>query len=1059
MNITRFLHPTRLSMLMAGSIATLTPIGFALGAVQSASAAQPQAVQQQSVVTGTVVDERGETVIGATVRVQGTKEATITDFDGNFKIKARKGQKLIVSYVGYESKTVVVKGNTVKITLTEDQNMLQGVEVVAYGVQKKVTVTGAISSVGGEELAKTPVSSVTNVLAGQISGVSSIQYSGEPGSDNATLFLRGKGTFSEDGTTPLIQIDGVTCSMSDFALIDANEIESVSVLKDASATAVFGVEGANGVILVTTKRGKEGKAKITFSSTESLVMPTSPIETVGSYEYATFHNMTRRYDGAEEQFSAEALQKFKDHSDPIRFPDTDWVDFCMKKSSLQTQNNMSITGGTSSVRYFMSVGMLTQGGLFKQFDLPYDMSYQYKRFNYRANLDMDVTKTTTLSMSMSGRLDKRTRPKSGSGDSGTALKNMYAATPFSSPGFVDGKFVTTATDYDDITLPFTGGNGLTSYWGSGNHISNRNALTVALQLDQKLDMITKGLKFRLKGSYSSDFTSAQSNSAEVATYRPYYIDGVMKYKKTGQDTPIEYGDETTGKSRSWYFEASLNWTRKFGYHNVSALLVYNQRKSYYPGGNYDDIPRGLVGMAARLTYDWRNRYMVEFNVGHNGSENFAPGKRFGWFPAGSAGWIVSEEPFFKPIKKVVNYLKFRASVGLVGKDNTSDRFYYTSDPYSSNSGGYYFGIDSKTKTPGAAAGAKHNADVGWEKALKQDYGVDASFIGERVKATFDYYKEHRTGILLSNGMAPAILGFSLPMANLGEVDSWGWELSLSWNDKIGKDFRYWIKGNLSYNQNEIVDMKEVPQDEPYMYQTGRRIGTRSLYKFYKLYYEGIEEDYEKEFGTPFPRHGGTADNPTQLKPGDAVYVDLNKDGVIDNKDCTRDLDGIYTDDPEYTIGVNLGFSYKHWNFSMQWSGAWNVSRCLTGAFRQPFYSASDVTQGGLLKYVYENSWTEENPDPNAKYPRPTFARTSNYYDSQLYIRNSSYLRLKSLNISYDFDFPFMKRIKLNQLQVGLSGYNLFTITDYIWGDPEGRATATPTYPLTKTYAINIKIGF
>lgn len=1036
-----------LTVALLGTMVNFVPFSGCLPSMQAATLLDVQ--QKNTAVTGQVVDAKGELVIGASIRVHGSKQGVITDMQGNFRLNAARGSKITISYVGFESQTLTVNGNTVRVTLNEYQNMLNDVQVVAYGTQKKVSVTGAISSIGGDQLTKTPVSSVTNVLAGQLSGVSSVQYSGEPGSDQADLYIRGKSTFASGGATPLIQIDGVTGDMADLAFIDPNEIESINVLKDASATAVFGVEGANGVILVTTKRGKEGKAKISISSTESLVMATDPVKTMGSYEYATFFNQMNRGDGSPEQFSPEIVQKFKDGSDPIRFPSTDWIAYCLKKYTFQSQNNINISGGTSKVRYFLSVGMMTQGGMFKEFDLPYDMSYQYKRFNYRSNLDMDLTKTTALSFSMSGRLDKKFTPRVSNGDAPSLLKGMYSATPFSSPGLVNGRLIKTTADYDDYKLPFTGSDGLSQYWGLGNRESSRNALTVALSLTQKLDFITKGLSFHIKGSYNSDFSVSQSNTANVAYYTPRVVDGEVKLKKNGQTTPLVYGDEAVGKGRDWYAEAGFNYARKFGDHNVTAMLLYNQRKQYYPS-SYSDIPRGLVGIAGRITYDWKTRYLLEFNVGHNGSENFAQGHRFGWFPTGSAGWIISEEPFWKSLKTFISYFKIRGSVGLVGKDNTSERFYYTSDPYSSSTGGYYFGIDSNIASLGAAAGAKHNPNVGWEKSFKQDYGFDINMLHDRFKTSFDYYTDHRTGILMSNSLAPSILGFSMPQANLGKVDSWGWELTVEWNDKIGKDFRYWAKVNLSYNQNKIVDMREVTPDEPYMTQTGKRIGTRSLYQFYKLYYKGIEQDYERDFGIKFPDHK------YDLKSGDAVYVDLNKDGVIDGKDSSRDIKS-YTDDPEYVIGLNLGFSWKNWGLAMQWSGAWNVSRALGGGFQKPFYSPSSY--GSLLKYVYDNTWTEDNPNPNAKYPRATLKNESNYYTSALYIRNSGYFRLKSMNLSYDFHLPFMRKIKLNQLQVGLSGYNLLTITKYIWGDPEGRATGTPEYPLTKTFALNLKLGF
>lgn len=1016
-------------------------------------------IQQQvgNNVTGTVTDSKGEPIIGASVRVVGSKAGTITDMDGVFKLKVPEGGKITISYVGYDAQTVTPKNGKVKVILAENTAMLKDVQVVAYGVQKKATVTGAISGVKGEELTKTPVASVTNVLAGQISGISSIQSTGEPGADAATLYVRGRGSFN--GSSPLIQVDGVTRDGSVFNQLDPNEIESITVLKDASATAVFGVEGANGVILVTTKRGKEGKAKISFSTVESVLMPTSPIKMANSYEYATFYNQVNRGDGANPTFSDEIIQKFKDHSDPIRFPDTDWVSYVLKKATLQTQQNVNITGGTKTVRYFVSAGMYTQGGLFKQFDLPYDLTYQYQRFNYRANIDIDVTKSTLLSINLGGRVDNSHKPYTGQGSSGM-MKSIVAATPFSSPGLVDGKLVQTTIDYDDLKLPFTGGTGF-AYYGGGFMSTSTNNLSADLALKQKLDFITKGLSFNVKGSYNSDFNVYKYASASVATYTPVLqSDGTIKYKKAGENTQLKYDKEGTGKGRNWYAEASLNYARDFGLHHVTALLMYNQRKIYYPS-EYSDIPRGLVGMVGRVTYDWNNRYMIEYNMGYNGSENFAPEKRFGFFPAGSAGWTVSEEKFWKPLKSVVSYFKLRASFGLVGNDYVAKRFMYMADPYVVNNStdvnrsgyGYNFGINNTSLvSKGAYESSKNNADVTWEKAFKQDYGVDAKFFNDRLNVSFDYYKETRNDLLVSDATAPSILGFSLPQANLGKMKSWGWELSLGWNDKIGKDFRYWLNLNLSYNQNEVIERKETPQIYEYQYQKGRRLGARSLYQFWKYYYEGCEADYEKEFGQPFPTQLQT------VQPGDPVYVDLNGDGKIDNTDMSRDV-GKYTDDPEYTFGLNMGFSWKNWDVTMQWTGAWHVSRLISGVFVEAFKSAQGY-EGGLLKYIYDNAWTPENPSQDAIYPRPTFTNTSqNYASSSLYEKNSSYVRLKSLNIAYNFNFPFMRKIKLNQLQLGFSGYNLFTITKYIWSDPEGTASSSPNYPLTRSFALSLKVGF
>src|SRR5574344_1165929 len=1041
--------------------------------IQSAKA-ETNELQQQSVLTGTVVDGHGDPVIGATVTVVGgsASQGTITDFDGVFKIKAKVGAKLKITYVGYDTQTVSAR-NGMKVTLAENSTMLQGVEVVAYGVQKKVTVTGALSSVKGEELTRTPVSSVNNILAGQLSGITSVQYSGEPGNDAASIFVRGQATFNN--SEPLVQVDGVERSMSD---INPNEIESITVLKDASATAVFGVRGANGVILITTKRGQEGKAKISASTNFSILTPTKMVEQANSYEYATFYNQMLANDGQNPAFSDVVLQKFKDHSDPIRYPDTKWDDYIMKKSTLQTQNDISISGGTKSTRYFISLGYFTQGGLFKEFGLPFDYGYQYNRFNYRSNLDIDITKTTTISFNVAGNVSTGNRPLTSGGASGL-IKAMYQATPFSSPGLVDGRLVTTATDYTDMgtdQLPFVGGSGMTYYAYSGSRAgftqTNTNKSQMDLQLTQKLDLLTKGLSFKIKGSYNSTYYVYKSGTLERATYTPVLLsNGTLGYKKSGTDgTQINYSDEDTGKARDWYFETSLNYARSFGAHNVSALLLYNQSKTYYPSA-YSDIPHGYVGLVGRVTYDWKNRYLAEFNIGHNGSENFAEGKRFGTFPAGSVGWIASEEPFWKPIKKYVSFLKLRASWGLVGNDqygsDNSTRFMYLADPYYVNSGSYIsrggyaynFGVNNSTATKGAYEGTKNNPNVTWEKAFKQDYGIDINFLDDRLRGTFDYYHEHRTDILLNDYTAPSIIGFTVPLANLGSVNSWGWERSLKWQDKIGKDFRYWIGANISYNQNKVLEEKERPYANEYQYNKGHRIGARSQYLFFEYYEEasgnniGTAGRYKAKYGT---------DMPTQLvsdlKPGDCVYVELDKDGKISPDDMSEDYGR--TDDPEYMAGFNLGFSWNHWSFNTQWTAAWNVSRMLSDVFMQPFFSASNTTQGGLLKYQVEHTWTTANPSQDAEYPRATWTNASqNYVASTLYEKDSKYLRLKTLQIAYDFQLPIMKTLGLSQLQVALSGYNLLTFTPYLWGDPETRSSSSPSYPLQRTYTISLKVGF
>lgn len=1071
--------------------------------------AEVQNVLQAKAVKGTVVDETGEPVIGATVLVVGgsASQGTITDMDGNFSINVKPGQKLKITYIGYDESIVAAKEGMKVQMKTSGAVSLNTVEVVAYGVQKKVTMTGAISSVKSDDLVRTSVGSVNNVLGGQLSGVTTVQYSGEPGDDAAEIFVRGKATWGD--SQPLIQVDGVERTMAD---IDPNEIESVTVLKDASATAVFGVRGANGVVLITTKRGSQGKAKISVSTSWTALSPTKMVEQASSLEYANFYNQMSENDYwqtanlavangkyasleaymAEKPFSKSfsdaIIQKFATGSDPIRFPNTRWADYIMKDVTLQQQHNLNISGGTDRVKYFISTGYYSQDGLFKEFGLNYDFGYQYHRFNYRSNLDLKATKTTTLSFNVAGNVSNADKPYTGSGAAGL-IKQIYYATPFSSPGIIDNKLVYCTTDYTDgLKLPFVGGDGM-GYYGKGFMQTNINKIQMDLVLDQKLDFITKGLSFKAKGSYNSAYTISKQGNCQVATYNPlvqydeqgnviYNADGTpyIVYRQNGNDTDPSYS-ASQGKARDWYLEGSFNYSRVFGKHTVNALMLYNQSKQYYYSNiSYPDVPRSYVGLVGRVTYDYANRYMAEFNIGYNGSENFAPGRRFGTFPAGSIGWIISEEKFWKPISKIASFFKLRASWGLVGNDKTLDkiRFMYLADPYITGSYGlvnnmsnwadtygYLFGnaqsgtVQGTSSIAGAYESIKNNPDIGWEKAFKQDYGFDLYFFGDRFKTTFDYYREHRTDILVRDATVPSSIGFTMPYTNAGETKAWGWELSLGYNDKIGKNFRFWGKLNLSYNQNEIIEMKEEPQKNDYMLAKGHRIGARSMYKFWK-YYEGeqTKAEYEQTFGTPFPQQ-----RITNLQPGDCVYVDLDGDGKIDPNDMT--CDNGYTDDPEYMAGLTLGFNYKRLTFNMQLTGAWNVSRYITDVFRQPFYCSSNTTQGGLLSYHVNNTWTPgvyESQD--ALYPRATWANAEqNYENSDLWEKDAKYLRLKTVSLSYDFINPTFKKIGMNKCEVTLSGYNLLTFTPYKWGDPETRASNAPSYPLQRTYTISLNVGF
>ncbi len=1032
---------------------------------------------QETVVKGSVFDDQGEPLIGATIMVAKTTIGTTADLDGNFAIKCKPGAKLVISYVGYETQEVSAKDG-MKVILKEASNMLQDVEVVAFGVQKKVSQTGAISSIKNEDLTRTPVSSVTNVLAGQLSGVSTMQTSGEPGKDAADIFVRGKATWVD--AKPLIQVDGVERDMWD---IDPNEIESISVLKDASATAVFGVRGANGVILVTTKRGKEGKAKINVALNFSAQAPTKLIEMANSVEYANFYNYVTQSDtpGAANVFSDEVIAKFTSNnpSDRIRFPNMRWTDEIFKKVTFQQQHNINISGGNKKVRYFISAGFFSQDGIFDQYGRnDYAFDYRYNRFNYRSNLDIDVTPTTTVSVNVAGKIDNSCKPRTGQGAEGM-VKAIYGATPFSASGFDEqGRYIAPTMEpsynmeYDAngeptvVTLPFVGSAPMTYItYQTGAYHNTDNTITSDIILKQKLDIITKNLSFRAKGSYNSGFGQQKELTSSAATVTPVLQpDGSLKYLTNSFEEAPTYSEkgDMTSRWRNWYIEAAFDWNRSFGNNNLTALVLYNQSKNYYPS-TYADIARGYVGFVGRVTYDYDNRYLAEVNFGYNGSENFAPGKRFGAFPAGSIGWVVSNEKFMEGLNPWLSFLKFRISLGKVGNDKVGgNRFMYMADPFVVNNTGlaqrdgyaYFFGVgEAASVQPGATQTAKNNPDVTWETAVKQNYAVEANFFNNQLKASFDYYRENRKNILLQNYNSSVLLGYAIPFTNFGEVNSWGWEVSLGWSQIINRDFSYSLKFNLSYNDNKIVKDGQAPQLYDYQKTVGHRIGARSQLLFWGFYDETADQRYQDQYGAPIPEQLKSND---KLNYGDPIYVDLNGDGKIDSNDYSRDYGK--TDDPRFIAGFNLGLTWKGLSFNAQFTGAWDVTRSLGGAFVTPFWNAGGDDRGGLLKVHLDDSWSTDNRD--ATYPRPTISyKNHTYAGSTLWEKDASYVRLKSLQLAYDFNMPWMKKIGLTQLRLSLSGYNIFTISKYKWGDPENRASSSPSYPLTKTYTAGLTVGF
>ena len=1038
--------PQKQMWLLAVSL-SFGQVAFPSGNFVPEEASVAHAVTQQNLKTvkGTVTDSYGP-VIGASVIVKGTSRGVITDLDGKFQLEVPVGATIVVSFVGYNNKEIKYSGqSSLQVKLAEDVQQLQEVQVVAYGTTRKVTVTGAMSSITSQDVLKTPVSSMSNALAGKVPGLSTVQTTGQPGADDAVLYVRGVGSLSESLSTPLVLVDGVQRS---FNQIDPNEVEDITVLKDASATAVFGVRGANGVIIVTTKRGKEGKAKVNFSTSFALQMPTRLPEMAGSYDYARTYNEAQLRDGVAENtlaFSPEVVEAFRTGSNPLAYPNSDWLDMRMKNTALQTQHNVTISGGTEKVRYFASLGVFTQEGLFKTFETEYKSNYKYNRYNYRINLDVDLTKSTQLRMNVGGRVnDKRTPNYNESLNS--FFQQLYWAVPFAGPGIVDGKYLKT-----DKTIWNQGEmkDGMNAY-GQGYITSAGNVLNFDLLLEQKLDMLTKGLKVHLKGSYNSSVTLSKTRSGSVPYYEVIHNgDGTNSLKRYGEKTTLSYS-ESIGRARDWYMEAALNYKRKFGEHQVGGLVMYNQSMTYYPAGpsEYLSIPRSYLGLVGRVTYDWKTRYMADVNIGYNGSENFAEGHRFGLFPAFSVGWIITEEKFMQPLKPFISYLKLRASYGIVGNDRTSDnsRFLYLPDVYTPSTGSYYFGTGSAA-LKGAAESRKGNPSVTWETAAKQNYGVDLYLINSKLKVNFDYFIEHRRDILISRGSAPGYLAVNLPKANLGKVNNKGFEVDVKWSDQVN-DFRYNVGFNVSYAKNKIIFQDEVTYPYEWMQRTGRSVGQNFGYRFDGFFSEEDVAKYSTEKGITMPDYG-TGFEP---HPGDAKYKDLSGDMKIDQNDVAPIGNTIY---PRLTGGINYGFSYKGFDVSMTWQGATKVSRLLDDVFRNPF---GGTNNRGLLKYFTTDTWTQKGDA--ALYPAISFVnKDHNTIASDLWLRDASYLRLKNVEVGYNFSKKALQKIHLGSLRVYATGYNLITFDKLKVIDPEAKTGVSSNYPVVMVVNLGVKVGF
>lgn len=1026
----------------------------------------PDAAYAQTLtVHGTVTDELNEPLIGVSVVPKGSKGGVVTDIDGNYTLaNVRKGSVLVFSYIGYAPKEVTVSSDKVDVKLEPADNVLDEVVVIGYGQQKKVALTGAVANVGGDEIKKSPAASLGNAIAGKLPGLQSVQYSGAPGADDPVIRVRGVGSFNS--AEPLVLVDGVERS---FTQIDPNEVQDISILKDASATAVFGVRGANGVILVTTRRGETGKPRVTLTASAGLQEISRFLEPASSYEYATAYNHAQAVEGVDPsgwKYSEEAIEHWRTMDMPTVYPSTNWFTYLMNRHAWQQQYNINVTGGTERARYFVSVGMLDQDGLFKTFDQGKNANFKYRRYNYRANLDVDLSSRSSISIGIGGRVGRRNSIGNGeyNGQSGVfGLEGLLNnGMPMAGYGLdSEGRRIVS----DPALVGEIGSDGLGLIYQHGYTVQTENVVNLDLQYKLKLDFITPGLDFRIKGSYNSNYTMQKArttgdgiNYKATIAQGEYEADGSPKivYVRQGDTWPLGYGESKWG-GRNWYAEAALNYNRSFGDHNVGALVLYNESKNYYPGGLYNSIPRGYVGLVGRVTYNFATKYLVDFNMGYNGSENFAKGKRFGFFPSASIGWIASSEDFWEPLRTTVSYFKIRGSIGKVGNDQGVGRFLYLPGSwafYNNNGGAWWtndrtgnFGTNNNSWMPGAREESTGNPDVTWETATKQNYGVDIHLFNEHLSFSFDYFLEDRKNILISNETSIAgITALKPSSVNFGRVKNHGYEITLRWADRVG-DVNYSISPTFAFARNKVVEMAEVKKDFDYMYHTGHPVGQPFGYDFFEFYVPGeTEQRYQEAYGVEMP------DQMITLRPGDSVFVDLNGDGKVD----ANDVHAIgYSDIPEYTGSIMASLNWKGFDFSMTWVGATHVNRQLSSFYTPAFGTGN---QSMLNKWVYDNSWTEDNPD--AILPRISLEKSAREHNGSLsapWMVDASYIRLKNMEIGYSFRIP---GVPINNIRVYANGYNLLTFTSFKANDPEAQAGFGSTrYPMTRVYNFGLNVNF
>lgn len=983
-------------------------------------------------VKGIVSDVSGVPLPGVTVMLPGTTSGTTTDMNGAFSIYvAPTVKELTVSYVGYATQVVPIQvGQTLEIVLEEDANNLEELVFVGYGTQKKMTITGAVTTANLVDVARVATPSISNAIAGQLPGIISRQSTGEPGYDAAQIFIRGMATWGD--TSPLILVDGVERSLNQ---INAQEVESFTILKDASATAVYGARGANGVILISTKRGSVGKPSVTFRTETAALTALRMPEYINGYEYASLMNEALVFNNQSPRWSAEELDKFKTGSDPYLYPSVAWLKEVMNKNTAQSISNLSVSGGTDIIKYYLNVGYTLQNGLWKTDpNNKYNNRTAMNRYNFRNNVDVKLAKSLTLSLGLGAIIQNGTYPGWGSDEIISAVNTISPiAYPKLNP---DGSLGGEQT--------FVGFNPYGRATQSGYRKEDHVTIQANFGLNWDLDFLLKGLSLRALFSYDRYAVTYNSWIKNFQVKRYLGKDSVTGediYSPSYRDeSPLAYS-QSTASNRAQYSEAQINYARDFGNHGVTAMLLFNQREyiNLTSGSSRGSIPYRRLGLAGRATYSYAGRYLAEANFGYNGSENFAPGHRFGFFPSISLGWTISKEPWFKV--KAISNLKFRGSYGIVGNDVMSQRFAYLSTI--KTDGQYYFFGANQALYRGMEENSMGNIELTWENAHKLDLGLDLSLFEDRIVLQADYFRENRTDILQQRNTIPNSTGiypWSVPYGNIGIVHNQGFDGMLEIRNTTASGFFYSFRGNFTFARNIVIENDEVKPVYPYLSLKNQRLGQTIGYVA-----EGLFQSQDEIDASPLQTFG-------PVRPGDIKYKDINGDGIINSYDQVPI--GLPRN-PEMSFGFGGTIGYKGWDLSIFFTGAANTSIYLAGLGMFPF--SDGLGTNNVLREYYDNRWTPETRD--AMYPAIYVGNnTNNYIVSNLWMRNGNYLRIRNAELGYNFPHKWLEGKHIGSLRLFLNGTNLLTFDHIRIIDPESN-DGTGRYPLQRSINVGLQINF